>query len=165
MFLLSHTPSEIMEAVVFGSEYKRIRDELLATNARGELPLTWRELQNVIWMTTVEDNSVLADRLSALESAPVAWRGLSCEPLLEEIDLSEHLHWMDWVVVGCESGDTRRAMEREWIDALYQQTRQQQVPMFLKQAVYCARFMKVPDIYDGKPLIEFPPVGYGASHT
>lgn len=57
---------------------------------------------------------------------------LSIEPLLEDlgdIDLS----YIDWVIVGGESGKNARPMKKEWVLNIKRQCKEQGVPFFFKQ--------------------------------
>lgn len=59
-------------------------------------------------------------------------RFLSCEPLLG--DLGElNLSDIDWVIVGGESGNQARQMQKDWVLNIMHQCREQQVPFFFKQ--------------------------------
>ncbi|MEI6851191.1 MAG: DUF5131 family protein [Bacteroidota bacterium] len=84
-------------------------------------------LQNVWLGVSVEDQQSYMHRGMILKNTPAAIRFLSCEPLLENVNLNcsylsgnDSLHhfsarnW-DWVIVGAESGTGRRYCELEWI--------------------------------------------------
>ena len=59
-------------------------------------------------------------------------RFLSIEPLLE--DLGEFdLKGINWVIVGGESGNGARLMEKEWVHAIKKQCKAAKVPFFFKQ--------------------------------
>jgi protein gp37 len=71
-------------------------------------------LPNVIGMVSVENRKHGLPRIEHLRRAPFALRGLSIEPLLE--DLGElDLAGIDWVIVGGESGHGARPMHPEWV--------------------------------------------------
>ena len=63
-------------------------------------------------------------------NAPI--RFLSCEPLIE--DLGElDLTYIDWVIVGGESGPQARPMREEWVLSIQEQCKQQDSAFFFKQ--------------------------------
>ncbi len=59
-------------------------------------------------------------------------RFLSVEPLLEDIG-EVNLHGIHWVIVGGESGNKARLMERDWVDNVYRQCCKLDIPFFFKQ--------------------------------
>ena len=57
---------------------------------------------------------------------------VSCEPLLEAIDLSKYINELDWVIVGGERAHKKgRVMEFEWVKNLYSQCKESKTPFFL----------------------------------
>ena len=59
---------------------------------------------------------------------------VSCEPLLESIDLSKYINELDWVIVGGERTNKKgRVMQFEWVERIYLQCRQSDTPFFFKQ--------------------------------
>ena len=59
-----------------------------------------------IWMGVSVENNYNEQRLRILRDIPAKHRFLSAEPLLEDISflLEPHLKWLEWVIVGGESG-------------------------------------------------------------
>jgi protein gp37 len=103
------------------------------------VPEHWRNPwpANVIAMTTVEHQKT-ADRIAELYEAPALRCGLSCEPLLGPVDLSEWildpiLPQIDWVICGGESGPGCRPMQIEWALSLQAQCEAAGVAFFMKQ--------------------------------
>lgn len=87
-----------------------------------------------IWIGTSVENQEQADkRIPKLLKVPAKIRFLSCEPLLEAIDLRPYLHGVHWVIVGGESGHNARAFAKEWADSLLSQCQDAGVPFFMKQ--------------------------------
>jgi protein gp37 len=119
---------------------------------------TW-PLPNVWLGTSVEDQSRLDERIPHLVKCPAAVRFLSCEPLLEEVDLciprgcrgcnhsgnvfpretcrrcggTGHEQSIDWVIVGGESGAHARPCDVGWIRSVVSQCNDAHVPCFVKQ--------------------------------
>ena len=60
-------------------------------------------------------------------------RGLSCEPLVGPIDLTLSLPWINWVIVGGESGPHARICNEVWVNDIVNQCREAGVPVFVKQ--------------------------------
>lgn len=102
------------------------------------------------WLgTTCENRKALIDRLPYLCQVRAAVRFLSCEPLLEDLDIQAHLwgtvpeSWgygytnimslLHWVIVGGESGPGARSCNLSWIRAIVEQCREADVPVFCKQ--------------------------------
>lgn len=118
--------------------------------------LRQREPLPNVWLgVTVENQQAAEERIPVLLSTPASVRFLSCEPLLEEVDLSEHLileyaEWdmetsnpmgggtayaypIDWIICGGESGNNVRECRIEWIESIVHQCDWAGVPCFVKQ--------------------------------
>ena len=90
------------------------------------------QIPNHIWMgTSVEDNDATG-RIRELRSVKCHVRFISFEPLLEEI-YKVNLSKIDWAIIGGESGHHYRSVEKEWIQSLIEQCKQQNVKVFFKQ--------------------------------
>ena len=84
--------------------------------AAGCLPEDWGASWPNVWLGVSVENQRRADeRIPILLSIPAAIRWVSCEPLLESIDLSAYVDQLDWIVTGGESArhNPRRA-ELDW---------------------------------------------------
>jgi protein gp37 len=100
------------------------------------IPQEWHERgwPANIWLGVTAENQQYADlRIPLLAQFPAVVRFVSCEPLLGPIDLSAHLHAVDWVIVGGESGDDARPMRVEWARALRDQCVAAEKTLFFKQ--------------------------------
>jgi protein gp37 len=85
-----------------------------------------------VWMgVSVEDERVV-ERVDCLRRTPAKIKFLSCEPLIGPLDHLE-LRSIDWVIVGGESGRGARPMEKEWVESIRRQCRQNRVKFFFKQ--------------------------------
>jgi protein gp37 len=83
------------------------------------------------------------NRIADLLETPAVIRWVSLEPLLEDVDISNHLRpaklgqaqipALDWVVLGSESGPGARAMDIGWAAAVVEQCRDSGTPLFIKQ--------------------------------
>ncbi len=116
-------------------------------------------LSNVWLGVSVENQAAADERIPELLATPAAVRFLSCEPLLESVDLrrvrphpmpidSLTGRWsvpqrdgstqeprIHWVIAGCESGPGARPCDVAWLRSLRDQCAQAGVPFFLKQAM------------------------------
>lgn len=103
-------------------------------------------LPNVWLGVTVENQKAADERIPLLLQTPAAVRFLSCEPLLEEIDIASYLkahEWnddfsathsvIDWAIIGGESGSKARPFHLSWARSLIQQCKDAGVAVFVKQ--------------------------------
>jgi protein gp37 len=108
-----------------------------------------------IWVgVSCEDQKTVDERVPYLLQVPAAIRFLSCEPLLERIDITAFgsnlpldgkiIEWrkpgkyyegpkIHWVIAGGESGSKARPMHPDWIRFLRQQCEESNTPFFFKQ--------------------------------
>mgnify|MGYP001599049480 FL=1 len=104
-----------------------------------------RSPRNLILLTTVTSDAT-QKRAWDLLSVPVFTRGLSLEPLIGPVDLDKYellcKEWrrgftigtyLDWVIVGGESGPGARPCRVEWIRSVVEQCAAASVPIFIKQ--------------------------------
>lgn len=103
-------------------------------------PETFGGFPSNVWIgTSVEDQQRADERIAALVDIPAPIRFLSCEPLLAPVDLREWLRapgidsWIDWVIVGGESGTKARPMHPEWARLIREQCLEAGVPFLFKQ--------------------------------
>ena len=96
-----------------------------------------------IWLGTTVENQAMADkRIPELLRIPAKVRFLSVEPLLKPIALQCALpsslsdaddQFVDWVIVGGESGHKARPCNVEWIRSIVKQCAEASVNCFVKQ--------------------------------
>ena len=80
---------------------------------------------------------------------------VSCEPLLEAIDLSKYINDLDWVIVGGERANKMgRVMEFEWVINIYTQCKDSNTPFFFKQWGDCEKIIKESLYDDDVTLVE-----------
>jgi protein gp37 len=86
-----------------------------------------------VWLgVTVENKKQGLPRIENLRQLRASVLFLSVEPLLE--DLGEiNLENIDWVIVGGESGNKARPMQKDWIIHIKQQCEKNEVAFFFKQ--------------------------------
>jgi protein gp37 len=118
--------------------------------------LTLRERDNVWLGTTVVTAEWAAKRIPALLQNEAAVRFLSCEPLVEALDLSPWIDRLDWVIVGAESGGKSRAMDEAWVRPIRDACVGAGVPFFYKQdATASGKKIPTPEL-DGRIWAETP---------
>ena len=118
---------------------------LLTKRPENVLAMTpWRDdWPSNVWLgTTVESQEWAEKRLPHLVSIPAAVRFVSCEPLLDLLDLTPWLpahgksrtdDAIDWVIAGGESGPKARPMQADWVRQLRDQCVTHGVPFHFKQ--------------------------------
>jgi protein gp37 len=82
-------------------------------------------------------------------------RFLSIEPLLEDLGTID-LTGIHWVIVGGESGQGARPMQREWVISIRDQCRDAGVPFFFKQWGGVKKSLHGREL-DGRTYDEMPP--------
>lgn len=92
-----------------------------------------KNYDNVIFGVTVESNKYKSRIEDLLECDFIKHRFVCFEPLLEEIDIKEYLKTgkINWVVVGCETGDNARSCNMKWIEKIVKQSHKYNVPVFV----------------------------------
>lgn len=102
----------------------------------------WKaEWPHNVWIgTTVENQQCADERLPHLARLPAARRFISCEPLLEKLEISswlkpcsQTLYPINWVIAGGESGPKARPMLPTWAMSLRDTCVSEEVPFFFKQ--------------------------------
>jgi len=136
-----------------------------------QYPSTHFDFAPNIWLgVSVENQKAADERIPLLLQTPAAVRFLSCEPLLEELNLTigANNHPMlpfrvhdfgkitsliDWVIVGGESGPHYRPMNPDWARSIREQCKSANVPFFFKQM---GGLHHGSDLLDGVEYKEFP---------
>lgn len=101
-------------------------------------------LPNVLIGASIENQDAMFRRMHSLRRiAEKGWTTfISAEPLLGPIRFPEFMYWddespkscwLDWCIVGCESGPRRRPMETAWARSIRDQCKAAGVAFFMKQ--------------------------------
>jgi protein gp37 len=85
-----------------------------------------------VWMGVSVENDTYQFRVDHLRGVPAVVRFLSLEPLLGPLDDLD-LAGIDWVIVGGESGQSARPVDRSWVSSIRDQCLEADVPFFFKQ--------------------------------
>ena len=95
--------------------------------------LSNKEIPENIWLgVTVENKKEGVPRIDKLRKLKASVLFLSIEPLLEDLG-QINLEYIDWVIVGGESGHKARPMEKEWVLNIKQQCEENDIAFFFKQ--------------------------------
>lgn len=144
---------------------------------KGCLPDDWGSGYDNVWLGVSVENQKYAKRIWHLCHTPAKVRFISAEPLIGRIDLGldaylanedgavifekklqELIHW---VIIGGESGNETgkygyRPCELGWIEAIIDQCKESNVPVFVKQlGTQLAKDMGLKDRHGGK-IEEWP---------
>ncbi len=98
---------------------------------RGPMEAFSWPLPNVWLGVSAEDQERWNERVGELIRTPAAVRWVSAEPLLGRIFADGHIHLIDWLVVGGESGP--RPMHPDWVRELRDAASAVGTPFFFKQ--------------------------------
>jgi len=92
-----------------------------------------RKIPQNIWLgVTVENRKEGLPRIDKLRNLQARILFLSVEPLLEDLG-KINLENIDWVIVGGESGNRARPMEKEWVVNIKQQCEINNIAFYFKQ--------------------------------
>lgn len=121
------------------------------------LPLPYDHIWHGV---TIESQRHARERLEPLVKVPSAHRWISCEPLLERVDLRdwfENTYGIEWIVVGGETGPGFRPMKADWARSLRVQCDDAAVHFHFKQhaGVHKGGGREL----DGRIYDEMPPFG------
>lgn len=160
--ILTKRPARMLEYLTHPDRFDLVESAIwsgLPPEKRPDLDQIGWPLPNVWLGVSIEDQRAANARIPMLLQTPAAVRFVSCEPLLENVDLcnvtvgersfadalsgvdldrtpplhSVHAPRIDWVIVGGESGRNARPMHPDWARSLRDQCRSSNVAFFLKQ--------------------------------
>ena len=114
------------------------------------LPADWGDgYENVTIGSTCENQDRADYCLPILLNLPIRHKVIICEPLLEQINLSQWLTpSIENVIVGGESGNEARICDYDWVCHIRNQCSEKKVPFHFKQTG--ARFVKEGRLYNIK---------------
>jgi protein gp37 len=80
------------------------------------IPEDWGDgYENVTVGCTVENQVMVDEKLSIFDQLPIKHKNIILQPLLESVDISEHLKDVELVVVGGESDYHARPLDYDWV--------------------------------------------------
>ena len=118
------------------------------------------EAARAIWFgISAEDQERFDERAEYLTDIRLAENitFVSAEPLLGDINVTSYLDYIDWVIVGGESGPGARPMKKYWVQSLLGQCLYHRIPFFFKQWGGVHKKM-AGNILDGRQWLEVPAV-------
>ena len=133
------------------SEYFNEARARISSKMSKDIPDEAWPLANVWLGVSVEDQDSAYRRIPFLHMIPAAVRWLSMEPLLGltkfaiGMDKEAVQKSIDWIVVGGESGPKARPMDSAWVDQIYADCQEYEVPFHFKQ---WGKFSNNPDPKD-----------------
>ena len=129
-------------------------------NILDRLPQDWGDGYKNVWLGVSVENRQNAGRIALLQRIKAKTKFVSFEPLINfvgEVDLCG----IHWAIIGGESGNnngyyTFRKCETQWIRALVEECRSQNVAIFVKQlGTYLSQRYELKDTHGGD-ISEFP---------
>jgi protein gp37 len=109
-------------------------------------PITKHPPPNIWLGVSVEDQATAGERIPLLLQTPAAVRFVSYEPALEQVDFQDYLPtsfkpwhflpnggYLDWLIVGGESGPHARPFDLAWARSAIAQCREAGAACFVKQ--------------------------------
>jgi protein gp37 len=140
MFFEKASYDEIEQQFVIMNNYPQHTYLLLTkrTNKRSLNILNKLNKLNLItknlWLgVTIEHQKYFHNRMQWLAQTPVKTKWISAEPLLGPLEITAWHKFIDWLVVGGESGRNARQMKVEWVFDLLDQAKDYNIPLFFKQ--------------------------------
>ena len=90
-------------------------------------------VDNILFGVTVESNKRKYRIDDLLNCLNIKHRFICLEPLLEEVSIEEYLktNKINWVIVGCETGEGYRECKIEWIKKIVTECKKYKVPVFV----------------------------------
>lgn len=126
--LIDATPN--LDWLLLTKRIGNAQDMLDATYLRGSMPVN-------VWLGATVVTQAEAERdIPKLVDMNAQIKFLSCEPLIESIDLDfvgEDILEIDWIIVGGESGKSARPLAQQWCVSLAAQCRLADIRFFMKQ--------------------------------
>jgi protein gp37 len=109
---------------------------------------------NVWFGVTAENQHTWDLRTPYLKKTDAVVKFVSVEPMLSPIDMGD-ISWLDWVIVGAESGPGARPMDEKWVRHIRNQCQAAGVALFYKQQRQNGKMIKMPAL-DGKVWDQYP---------
>lgn len=111
------------------------------------IPKDWGDgYDNVIVCCTVENQKAADYKLNLFSKLPIKHKNIICQPLLEEIDISNYLNDIELVVVGGESDINARTLNYDWVLKIRKQCMENKVAFEFRQCG--THFVKDGKIYN-----------------
>lgn len=98
------------------------------------MPPDWKDgYANVTVGCTVENQKMADYRLAIFDTLPIRHKNIICQPLIENIDIEDHLKDVELVLVGGESDRNARILDYDWVLSIRSQCMRHQVNFVFRQ--------------------------------
>jgi len=86
-----------------------------------------------LWFGVTAENQIAANiRIPFLANIPARLKFASFEPLLERVNVDNLIQYLDWLIIGGETGPGARPMEFCWAANIFHCAQENYVPIFFK---------------------------------
>jgi protein gp37 len=105
--------------------------------------------------TTVDCNARVANALKYMPHVKAPVRFLSCEPLLEDLNI-ESLHGFDWLIIGAQSKQTEVPEfqpEQQWVTKLISTAREAGIKVFIKPNLRVELPDRPKEYFQARPIV------------
>lgn len=124
--------------------------QILTKRADRMLQFTnWTYVPDNVWLGVTVEDQKNTERIDSLIKIQSKVKFISAEPLLEEIKINPFefgYGGINWVVAGQETGTGKRPFKREWLESLYLQCKEFNVPFFDKKDILGINMKKFPNV-------------------
>lgn len=127
-------------------------------NIAERLPPDWKEgYPNVAIMVSTENQRLYEKRWSILSKIPCKLKGISAEPLLEELKLNRK-NPPQWILMGGETGFNPRPVPKKAFTKIVRFASKMKIPVYHRQNGGKGSGSKVPggNLIEGRKYIQFP---------
>ncbi len=86
------------------------------------IPSDWEDgYDNVTVGCTIENQEMADYRLSIFDQLPIKHKNIICQPLIEAVNIEQHLEGIELVMVGGESDRNARPLNYDWVLSIREQ--------------------------------------------
>lgn len=121
---------------MFHIMYENPKHTFIVLTKRIERAVQWLQGSNVgdhIWIGTSIESQKYLWRMEELKKINAKTHFISFEPLVGIMPNNLNLRGIQWVIVGGESGSNARPMKEEYVDNIFNECQDKQIPFFFKQ--------------------------------
>lgn len=96
-----------------------------------------------VWLGVTVDRQKRVEGIKSLLATNAKVKFVSFEPLLENVNLD--LNGLNWIIIGAQTNPERQP-EKEWVDKLVTQARQNDIKVFMKNNLnFAPKFQELPE--------------------
>lgn len=115
------------------------------------IPSDWGNgYENVTVGCTIENQEMADYRLTLFDTLPIKHKNIICQPLIENINIAQHLNGVELVMVGGESDRNARPLDYNWVLSIRNQCIQHGVKFDFHQCG--TKFIKDGILYNLNPM-------------